>query len=113
MICVKGHTVPDSHMVCPACTAQAGAEGFRGLQAEFLRKAAKGEWSYSLRVAFRVAKDDPRHVLMYLSPTRTFCGRELEQRPQIKYEHYNEETLAKVCAGCRMEIASIMREVAP
>jgi hypothetical protein len=113
MICVKGHTVPDSHMVCPACTAQAGAEGFRSLQAEFLRKAAKGEWPYSLRVAYRVAKNDVRHVLMYSSVTRTFCGKELEQRPHIKYERYCDETLAKVCAGCRMEIASIMREAAP
>jgi hypothetical protein len=106
MLCAKGHTMPDNLMMCPTCVAKKGDEAFRDLQVEFLRKVIRGEFSYSLRVA----KSRERHVMMYASTTRTFCGLQLEASPNFKYEAYDTETLSHVCAGCRIEIARLVAE---
>jgi hypothetical protein len=105
--CPKGHAIPEKALACPACAAERGEKAFHDLQIEFLRKAMKGVYSYSLRVV----KGNDRHVLMYSSYSRTFCGKELESRPHIHYEAYDEDTLAKLCAGCRSVIASMVEEM--
>jgi hypothetical protein len=105
--CSKGHTMPENVLVCPICAATRGEDAFRKLQLEFLRKAVNRDFSYSLRIA----KGTEKHVLMYSSYSRTFCGTELEMRPQIQYEAYDEDTLAKLCAGCRSAIASMVEEM--
>lgn len=109
MICRNGHTVPDNVLICPACLAGRSDHALRELQIEFLRKVARGEFSYALRVA----KGKERHVMMYGSWTRAFCGKELQAKPPITYEPYTDQTLEKVCAGCRIAIASVMQEVVP
>jgi hypothetical protein len=109
MICPKGHYVTENALACSQCATQRAEAAFRSLQAEFLRKAARGEFSYCLRVA----KGRDRHVLMFSSYTRTFCGKELNAKPQIRYESYDDATVVNICASCRSAIASLMREVAP
>jgi hypothetical protein len=101
--------IPDKVLVCPTCWAQQGEMAFQGLQREFLRKAARHEFGYSVRIA----KGNEKHVLMYSSFTRTFCGKDLQVKPQIHYEAYDDDTLAKVCAGCRIAIAGLMQEAMP
>jgi hypothetical protein len=102
--CSKGHYVSNNALFCATCAMERSESALQELQTEFLRKAANGEPSYTLRVA----KGSERHVVMYSSQTRTFCGQELATKPQIRYEAYNDKTLATICAGCRSTIASVM-----
>ena len=104
--CLKGHHIPENALTCPTCARERGEAAFRDLQVEFLRKAASGEFSYALRVA----KGVDRHVLMYSSYTRAFCGQELTGKPQIQYAPYNADTLVGICAACRTEIARVLEE---
>jgi hypothetical protein len=104
--CPKGHFIPDNALACPTCAAERGEESFRRLQLEFLRKAVRGDFNYTLRIA----KGSGQHVLMYSSYTRTFCGQELSVRLQIAYEPYSVDTLAKICSGCRIAITSAVKE---
>jgi hypothetical protein len=106
MLCAKGHLMADSAIACPACAAVRAEAALRELQVEFLRKTLNGEFSYALRIA----KGIDRHVLMYSSHTRTFCGRDLEHRPKIDYQPYSAEAFGKICAGCRIEIARLVAE---
>jgi hypothetical protein len=101
--------MPEKAIACPTCIGEQNDRAMRDLQVEFLRKVARAEFSYSLRVA----KGGDRHVLMYSSYTRTFCGRDLPTKPHINYEPYDDVTLAKVCAGCRSAIRSLLEEVVP
>jgi hypothetical protein len=105
--CVKGHRVPDENLTCPECASARREQGLHEIQAEFLRKVVGGAFGYTLRVA----KLPEKHVLMYTSYTRTFCGRELKAKPQISYQPYDAEALARVCAGCRIEIQRALQEV--
>jgi hypothetical protein len=107
MLCSKGHWMDDNMMICSQCAAIRGESAFRDLQIEFLRKVISGKSAYSLRLA----KGTQKHLLMYTSCTRTFCGKELQVAPQIKYESYGEETLTKVCAGCRSELKRLVEEI--
>jgi len=105
--CAKGHFIPNANLACPQCATERGEEAFRELQVEFLRKAANGEPNYTLRVA----RGGERHVLMYTSFTKAFCGKDLKAKPQIAYEPLGPDTLSKVCAGCRVEIKRALQEV--
>jgi hypothetical protein len=104
--CPKGHSIPDNALACPDCAMARGDEALYNLQLEFLRKAASGEVNYTLRVA----KGADRHVLMYTSYTRTFCGRELKGKPRIGYEPYSADALSHVCTGCRIALTSALKE---
>jgi hypothetical protein len=104
--CPKGHFIPDSALTCPRCATERGEAGMRALQLEFLRKAVSGDFSYTLRIA----RGNERHVLLYTSYSRAFCGKELGVRVQIAYEPYSDQTLAKICVGCRIAIASAVQE---
>jgi hypothetical protein len=105
--CAQGHFIPEDKLTCPECATARGEEAFHSLQLEFLRKAADGEHNYTLRVA----KGPDRHVLMYTSWVRTFCGQELKTKPQIAYEALDANALSRVCAGCRIEITRALQEV--
>ena len=106
MTCPQGHWIPATKLTCPDCAIKRIAMGMRDLQLEFLHKAMDGGYSYPLRVA----KGNERHVLMYTSFVHTFCGRELKTKPQIKYESFSDDTLSKICAGCRVEIRRLLQE---
>jgi hypothetical protein len=106
MTCKNGHLVPDKALACPTCANERGEKALQGLQPEFLKRAAKGQFSYSLRMA----KGTEHHVLLYTSFTRTFCGQELKARATVVYTPYTEDGLAKVCTGCRIGIKSAMGE---
>jgi hypothetical protein len=84
-------------------------ENLRSVQLAFLRQAAveigKGKIPYPLRLA----RTRERHVLLYGSHTRTFCGLELKKTAP-KYEPYNDETLARGCAECREAVARLAKE---
>ena len=103
--CPKGHAIPDKAVTCPDCAAEKGEEALQELQVEFLRKAQNGDWNYTLRVA----KGPERHAVLYSTHSRTFCGRVLKVRPQIKYETYDERTLASLCPACRVAIVSALQ----
>jgi hypothetical protein len=107
--CAKeGHFIPDKALSCPDCAKERDQQALQDAQLEFLRRTVRGDFNYTLRVI----KDRDRHVLMYTSYKRTFCGQHLESKPPyIEYEPYNADTLSKVCAGCRVAIASMVREI--
>lgn len=109
MTCKNGHFMDDKLLVCRRCAEEQSEPAMHELQREFLRKVADGEYHYGLRVA----KGPQRHVIMYSSHTRTFCGTELKTPQTIHYEEYNGETLAGVCPGCRRAILSVIEELAP
>lgn len=96
----------DSALVCAVCMAEQDKQAMRELQLEFLRKTVNGEWNYGLRVA----KMPERHVIMFSSQVRTFCGQELKTKPRISYEHYSDATLEKLCAGCRAAVQDAVAE---
>ena len=104
--CAKGHFIPDKALTCPDCATERAKPGMQAFQAAFLRKAADGVPNYTLRVA----RGSERHVLMYMSYTQTFCGRELKSKPQIAYEPLDADVLSRVCAGCRIEIKRALQE---
>ena len=105
--CSKGHFIPNNVLTCPTCTTEASDEALRGMQVEFLRKAKGGDVNYTLRVA----RGGDRHVLMYSSFTRTFCGKELKSKPRIGYELFTSEALSNICSGCRVEIKRALEGV--
>ena len=109
MICPNGHIMPDSKLACPTCTAQMAEKALQTMQVEYLHKAAKGDFGYTLRIA----KGSDRHVLLYATSDRTFCGQTLAIHPHIYYEPYSDDTLAKVCAGCRIAIKNITEREVP
>lgn len=110
MICQKGHEMADNALLCPACTELQGFDkGFRLMQIEFLHKAMRGDYNYTLRVA----KGREHHVIMYGMTSRTFCGEELPHKPPIYHQPYDEETLRKVCVKCRSVIAQFVEEIKP
>ena len=98
--CDRGHFIPNANLTCPECAAARSERALREMQVEFLRKAVSGSIGYTLRVA----RGGDRHVLMYSSYTKTFCGHELKSKPQITYEPYSIDALSRVCSGCRVEI---------
>jgi hypothetical protein len=106
MICTRGHLMIDTALVCSICMAEQDRQAMRELQLEFLRKAVNGDWNYALRVA----KMPERHVIMFSSQVRTFCGLELKTKPRIGYEAYTDATLEKLCAGCRMAVKDAVAE---
>jgi len=103
--CAKGHLYQDELLHCPTCIAEKNDQAIRDVQAMFLATAVAGGY------ALRVAKKSPRHVLMFKSDTRIFCGTNLDAKPQIEYTTYSTETLAKVCPGCRVAIASAVEDL--
>lgn len=103
MICAKGHSVPDNALCCPHCTAVNGDHGLHETQAEYLRRVASGQWP------LRIGKG---HLILFGSFTRTFCGQELPAKGKLNYRSYgDEQTLAKVCGGCRSRFNSMIAEV--
>ena len=106
MICLRGHLMLDTALVCAVCMADQDRQAMRELQLEFLRKTVNGEWNYGLRVA----RMPERHAIMYSSQVRTFCGQELKTKPRIEYRAYNQETLDKLCAGCRSAVEDAVAE---
>jgi len=106
MICPRGHSIPDTNMICPTCVAESSEVAMATLQRMYLRKAVAGEPNYTLRVG----KGTDRHVLQYTSFTRTFCGRELKSAPRISYEPYSPEALKKVCSECAAAVAHAISE---
>jgi hypothetical protein len=103
--CPKGHLHDDKYLSCPICAAQASDQELRHTQLEYVRKAASG--GYPLRVT----KDSNRHLIMYTSYKRSFCGFEYEERQKMQYEPYSNEALAKCCPGCRSAFNSVVQEV--
>ena len=108
-VCARGHMYKDTFLHCPTCTEERGDEELCRIQVEFLRRVANAEFSYGLRVCKSV-KGGQRHVMMFSSWVRTFCMRTLPEKPSITYEPYCDETLARVCTGCRIEIRRLMKE---
>ena len=105
--CQQGHFVPETFLTCPQCAADRSNAAFHDLQLEFLRKVVSGEAGYALRVT----RTPQKHVLMYTSYFKTFCGQELATEHQIAYKPYSTDMLFSVCAGCRAAIESAIQEV--
>ena len=109
--CARGHFIPDNNFDCPKCVEAKNDQALRDQQPEYLRKAARGEFAYALRVTIGL----DRHVLMYsIYPTviRAFCGVDWKSKPKLTYESLNEATLANVCALCRAVLRDALEEAA-
>ena len=85
-------------------------ENLRSAQLAFLRQAAIEIGNGKIPYPLRISRTKERHVLLYGSHTRTFCGVNLEKKQALKYEPYGNETLAKGCVECHKAVARLTKE---
>jgi hypothetical protein len=104
--CPAKHFIPDNNLACPTCVQEQAAAAFHDLQVQFLRKVARREFNYFLRVT----QGRDKHAMMYGATTHTFCGKKLPRRPKLDDKPYYE--IEDICAGCRIAILAIMPEAA-
>lgn len=105
MICPAcRHPIPDNMMTCPACASRKSVQAILAFQRNPLRRIAAGQAELIVR-----AVAGKRHVQLF-GAERAFCG--IAILPQHRRSHisYKPDEMAKICAGCRIELNRAMEE---
>jgi hypothetical protein len=91
-------------MTCPACASRKAAQAILAFQQDPLRKIAACQAELVVR-----AVAGKRHIQLF-GAEQAFCGVAISPQHRRSHIPYEPDEMAKICAGCRIELTRAMEE---
>jgi len=109
MLCATCHnSIPDNLVACPACAIRRNDAAVLAAQGEYLARVRQGH----CELVTYLDANGKRHLLMF-NTDKGFCGTPLtlsrQRRGTVQLD--DDDTMNRICSGCRIEMKRLMEGV--